>query len=61
MTCSNSTIETVEKSYEICSKLTIKTPERRQELRFGVFIVDLEHISHLLLVFTVDFGQLFAG
>ena len=29
-TCSNSTIETLEKSCEICSKLTIKTPERRQ-------------------------------
>ena len=26
--------------------------------RFGVFIVKLEHISHLFLVFTVDFEQL---
>ena len=33
---------------EICSKLTIKTPERR---RFGVFIVNFETISHLVLVF----------
>ena len=32
---------------EICSKLTIKTPERRQERRSGVFIVNFEHISHL--------------
>ena len=28
---------------EICSKLTIKTPERRS----GVFIVNLEHITGL--------------
>ena len=34
---------------EICSKLTIKTPERRR--RSGVFIVNFEHISHLVLVF----------
>ena len=53
---------------EICSKLTIKTPERRQissvivtkspvtiteEIRrcSGVFIVNFEHISHLVPVF----------
>ena len=35
------------KRYEICSKLTLKTPERS----FSVFIVKFEHISHLLLVF----------
>ena len=35
---------------EICSKLTIKTPERRQWCRSGVFIVKFEHISHLFLV-----------
>ena len=35
---------------EICSKLTIKTPERRQWRRPGVFIVNFEHISHLALV-----------
>ena len=34
---------------EICSKLTVKTPERRQ----GVFIVNFEHISHLVLVFLL--------
>ena len=28
---------------EICSKLTIKTPERHQWRRSGVFIVDFEH------------------
>ena len=35
---------------EICSKLTIKTPERRHWCRSGVFIVNFEHTSHLLLV-----------
>ena len=35
--------------YEICSKLTIKTPERRQWRRSGVF-VNIEHISYLVLV-----------
>ena len=32
---------------EICSKLTIKTPERCKWRRPGVFIVNFEHISHL--------------
>ena len=36
---------------EICSKLTIKTPERRHWRRSGVFIVNFEHILHLFLVF----------
>ena len=38
---------------EICSKLTTKTPERRQWCRSGIFIVSFEHISHLVLVFLV--------
>ena len=38
---------------EICSKLTIKTPEQRQWRRSGVFIVDFEHISYLVLVFLL--------
>ena len=38
---------------EICSKLTIKTPERRQWRRSGVFIVNFEHISHLVLAFLL--------
>ena len=38
---------------EICSKLTIKTPERRHWRRFGVFIVNFEHISHLVLMFLL--------
>ena len=31
--------------YQICSKLTIKTP--------GVFVVNFEHISYLVLVLTL--------
>ena len=38
---------------KICSKLTIKTPERRQWRRSGVFIVNFEHILHLVLVFLL--------
>ena len=38
------------KKCEICSKLTIKTPEQR---RSGVFIVNFEHISQLFLVFLL--------
>ena len=34
-------------------KLTIKTPERHQRRRSGVFIVNFEHISHLFLVFLL--------
>ena len=38
---------------EICSKLTIKTPERHHWCRSGVFIGNFEHISHLVLVFSI--------
>ena len=38
---------------EICSKLTIKTSERRHCRRSGVFIVNFEHIPHLVLVFLL--------
>ena len=38
---------------KMCSKLTIKTPERRQWRRSGVFIVNFEYISHLVLVFLL--------
>ena len=37
---------------EICSKLTVKTPERRHWHRSGVF-VNFKHISHLVLVFLL--------
>ena len=40
-------------SCEICSKLTIKTPELRSWRRFSVFIVNFEHISNLVLVFLL--------
>ena len=39
--------------YEICSKLTIKIPERRHWRRSGIFIVNFEHISQLVLVFPL--------
>ena len=38
---------------EVCSKLTIKTPERRHCRRSGVFIVNFDHVSHLVLVFLL--------
>ena len=38
---------------EICSKVTIKKPERRQWLRFGVFIVNFKHMLHLVVVFLL--------
>ena len=38
---------TTKKWGEICSKLTIKTPERRPWRCSGVFIVNFEHISQL--------------
>ena len=38
---------------KICSKLTIKIPEQRQWLRFGVFIVNFEQISRIAQVFQL--------
>ena len=38
---------------EICSKLTIKTPERWYWRRSDVFIVNFEHISQIILVFLM--------
>ena len=40
---------------EICSKLTIKTPEQRHWPRSGDFIVNFKHllISHLVLMFLL--------
>ena len=38
---------------EICSKLTIKTPERRNWRRSSVFIVNFEQISQIVLVFLL--------
>ena len=36
---------------EICSKLTITTPEQRQWRRSGVFIINFEHITYLDIQF----------
>ena len=52
-TYSNSTIETHKRMCEICSKLTIKTPELCQQRCFGAFIFNFEHIFHLPLVFPL--------
>ena len=41
--------ESIRTRYEICSELTIKTPKRRRR-RSGVFIINFEHISYLVLV-----------
>ena len=38
------------KRCETCSKLTIKTSDWCQWRRFGVFIFNFEHISHLFLL-----------
>ena len=38
---------------DICSKLTIKIPERCHWGRSGIFIVNFEHISHLFVVFLL--------
>ena len=38
---------------EICSKLTIKIPERPHWHRSGIFIVNFEHSLHLVLVFLL--------
>ena len=37
----------IRKRCEICSKLTIKTQERRQWLGPGFFIINFEHFTHL--------------
>ena len=38
---------------ETCSKLTVKTPERRQWRRSDFFIVNFEQNSHIVLVFLL--------
>ena len=39
--------------YEICSKLTMKTPEWRHCRRSSIFSFNFEHISHLVLEFLL--------
>ena len=46
---------------EICSKLTVKTPERRKWRCSGVFVINSGHILRLVSVSIVDFKQLNAG
>ena len=41
------------KKCEKCSKITIETPEWRQNRRSRVFVVNFEHIWHLFLVFLL--------
>ena len=41
------------KKCEICSKLTIKTPEWRHWRRSIIFIVNFERISHLFVLFLL--------
>ena len=47
----------IRKRWEICSKLTIRTPERCHWHCSGGFIINSEYISHLCLVFIVNFEQ----
>ena len=47
--------------YQICSKLTIKTPERAPWDRSGIFIVNFEHISHGMLTHSVHPPPFSAG
>ena len=54
-----STIKIVEKVMKYVMKLTKKV-ELCQRRCFGVFIDNLEHISRLFLVFTVDLEQFVA-
>ena len=57
-TCSKLAIETLEQRCEICSKLTIKTPKRLHWRRFGVFIVNFQHMPYLCSsVSIINFEQ----
>ena len=51
------------KGYEICPKLTIKTPKQSQWGPSSIFIVNFEHISHPFRVFllTILNRQILAG
>ena len=41
------------KRWEMCSKLTIKIPERRQWRRSRIIFINFKHISDLVLVFLL--------
>ena len=51
ITCSKLKNKNSRTRYEIGMKLTIKTPERRQWCRSGLFIVNFEQVSYLTLMF----------
>ena len=44
---------------EICSKLKIKSPERRQQYRSVVFIANFEQVSRFLTVSIAGFEQIY--
>ena len=48
------TIEALEKTYEICTKLAIKIPKWRQWRRSGIFIINFVHISLMFLLVTLN-------
>ena len=43
----------IRKRCEICSNITLRTPERHQWRRSSVFIVNFQYISHLFLAFLL--------
>ena len=53
ITCSKLNNRNTRTRFEICSKLTTKTTGPRQWRHNGVFIVNFEHISNLVLVFLL--------
>ena len=46
---------------KICSKLTMKTTERRHWRRSGVFIINLVYFTPCSIVSTVNFEHVIAG
>ena len=46
-------IENTKTIFEIYAKLVIKTSKQRHSDRSGLFSVNLEHISHIVLVFPL--------
>ena len=49
--------ELLEKLLEVCSKLRIKTQERRERCRSSIILVNFKDISHLSLVlYIVNIG-----
>ena len=45
------------KRYKLYSRLSIKTPERRQCHSSGIFFVNFEHISHLFLLSIITLNM----